>query len=128
MSGERAALDTALAAAGEDIVLRRQIASGQNVANIDVECRARVDTVSADEIAGTIAVSDLKIIMSPTEILAAQWPGGVPVYPVSNASDPRIPRITDFVIARGKVRQVKMVDPKIIGAEGWCRINLVVAG
>lgn len=128
MSGERAALDTALASAGEDIVLRRQIAAGSNIANIDVTCRARVDTVGADEIAGTIAVSDLKIIMSPSEILAAQWPGGVPVYPVTNVSDPRIPRITDFVIARGKQRQIKMVDPKIIGAEGWCRINMVVAG
>ena len=128
MSGERAALDAALLAAGEDITLRRQVASGQNVANIEVTCRARVDTVGADEIAGTIAVSDLKIIMSPTEILAAQWPGGVPVYPVSNASDVRIPRITDFVIARGKVRQVKMVDPKIIGTDGWCRVNMVVAG
>lgn len=128
MSGERAALDAALLAAGEDIVLRRQVASGSNFANIDVDCRARVDTVGADEITGTIAVSDLKIIMSPTEILAAQWPGGVPVYPVTNVSDPRVPRITDFVIARGKTRQVKVVDPKFIGAEGWCRINLVVAG
>lgn len=128
MSGERQALDAALLAAGEDITLRRQIAAGQSIANIDVTCRARVDTVGADEIAGTIAVSDLKIIMSPTEILAAQWPGGVPAYPVSNASDPRVPKITDFVIARGKQRQVKMVDPKIIGADGWVRCNMVVAG
>ncbi len=128
MSGERAALDAALATAGEDIVLRRQIASGSSIANIDVTCRARLDTVGTEEIAGTIAVSDLKVIMSPTEILAAQWPGGVPVYPVSNVTDPRIPRITDFVVARGKQRQVKLVDPKFIGAEGWCRINMVVAG
>lgn len=128
MSGERASLDAALLAAGETITLRRQVASGSNYSNIDVECRARVDTVGADEIAGTVAVSDLKIIMSPTEILAAQWPGGVPVYPVSNVSDPRVPRITDFVIARGKQRQIKVSDSKFIGAEGWCRINLVVAG
>ena len=128
MSGERQALDAALLDAGEDIIVRRQIAAGTNIANIDVTCRARVDTVGANEIAGTIAVSDLKIIMSPTEILAAQWPGGVPAYPVSNASDPRIPRITDFVVARGKQRQVKMVDPKIIGVDGWCRVNMVVAG
>jgi hypothetical protein len=128
VSGERGRLDAALARRGEDITLRRQIAAGTNIANIDVTCRARVDTVNADEIAGTIAVSDLKIIMSPTQILAAQWPGGVPAYPVSNASDPRIPRITDFVVARGKQRQVKMVDAKIIGAEGWCRVNMVVAG
>ena len=126
MSGERQRLDAALLRRGEDITLRRQIAAGPNIANIDVTCRARVDTVSADEIAGTIAVSDLKIIMSPTQILAAQWPGGVPEYPVSNVSDPRIPRITDFVIARGKQRQVKMVDPKF--TPDWCRINMVVAG
>lgn len=123
---ERSDLDASLRRRGEDIILRRQIAAGTNIANIDVPCRARVDTVSAQEIAGTIAVSDLKIIMSPTEILAAQWPGGVPEYPVSNASDPRMPRVTDFVIARGKQRQVKMVDPKF--TPDWCRINMVVAG
>lgn len=128
MSGLRQRLDAALLAKGEDIVLRRQVASGSNIANIDVTCRARIDIVGVEVIAGAIAVSDLKIIMSPTEILAAQWPGGVPAYPVSNVSDVRIPRITDFVIARGKVRQVKMVDPKIIGADGWCRVNMVVAG
>lgn len=127
MSAERDALDAALAARSEDITLRRQIAAGTNVANIDVPCRARVDTVSAEEIAGTIAVSDLKVIMSPTQILAAQWPGGVPANPVTNSGDPRMPRITDFVIARGKVRQIKMVDPKIIGDE-WVRVNLIAAG
>lgn len=126
MSAERYALDAALAARGEDIVLRRQIAAGSNVANIDVTCRARIDAVGTDIIEGTVAVTDLKIIMSPTQILAAQWPGGVPEYPVSNASDPRIPRVTDFVIARGKQRQVKMVDPKF--TPDWCRINMVVAG
>lgn len=128
MSGLLASLDAALLAAGEDLILRRQVASGANFANIDVECRARVDIVDADDIIGTIAVSDLKIIMSPTQILAAQWPGGVPDYPVSNISDPRMPRVTDFVIVRGKQRQVKMVDAKIIGDDGWCRINMVVAG
>ncbi|MBZ9659777.1 hypothetical protein LB523_12045 [Mesorhizobium sp. ESP-6-4] len=126
MSNQRRDLDAALRRRGEDIILRRQIAAGSNITNIDVTCRARVDTVSAEEIAGTIAVSDLKVILSPTQIMAAQWPGGVPQYPVTNASDPRVPRITDFVIARGKQRQVKMVDPKF--TPDWCRINMVVAG
>lgn len=126
MSAERFALDAALLARGEDVVLRRQIVSGQSVSNIDVTCRARIDTVGADEIAGTISQSDLKLIISPTQILAAQWPGGVPEYPVSNASDPRMPRATDFVICRGKQRQIRVVDPKFV--PDWCRINLVAAG
>lgn len=117
MSGERGALDAALASVGEDVLLRRQTTVGVTVTNVDVTCRARVDTVGAEEIAGTIAVSDLKIIISPTEIMGALWPDGV------TAANPRI---TDFVVARGKQRQIKVVDPKF--TPDWCRINLVVAG
>lgn len=119
MSGERAALDDALAAAGEDIVLRRRTVVSDVVVDVDVTCRARIDTVKADEIAGTISVSDLKIIMSPTPLMENGWPGG---------EEPPVPRPTDFVVARGKLRQIKTVDPKYIGDEDLCRINLVAAG
>jgi hypothetical protein len=119
MSGERAALDEALAAAGEDVILRRRTAVGDAVTDIDVTCRARIDTVDADEIAGTISISDLKLIISPTPIIAAGWP---------NVGAVNVPRTNDFVVARGKLRQIKVVDAKIIGDEGLCRINLVVAG
>lgn len=118
MSGERESLDEALEAAGEDIILRRRTVADDVVTDVDVTCRARVDTVDADEVVGTIATSDLKVIISPTEIMAENWPDGTPAPP----------RITDFVVARGKVRQIKVVDPKYIGAEGLCRINLVAAG
>jgi hypothetical protein len=119
MSGERASLDEALAVAGEDVILRRRTAAGDVLTDIDVTCRARIDTVDADEIAGTITTKDLKIILSPTPIIAAEWPA------VGKAN---VPRVTDFVVVRGKLHQVKVVDAKIIGAEGLCRINLVVAG
>jgi hypothetical protein len=118
MAGERASLDAALLAAGEDIILRRRTMVGDVVTDTDVVCRARVDTVNSNEIAGTIAVSDLKVIISPTELLAANWPDGT--------GSP--PRTTDFIVARGKLRQIKVVDPKIIGDEGLCRINLIAAG
>lgn len=126
MSAERDALDAALEARGEDVVVRRQIASGDSVSNIDVTCRARVDIVNADEIAGTISQSDLKIIMSPTQILDAQWPGGVPDHPVVDHEDVRMPRATDYVVCRGKQRQIRVVDPKF--TPDWCRINIVAAG
>jgi hypothetical protein len=119
MSGERASLDSALEAAGEDIIVRRRTTAGDVITDIDVTCRARVDTVNSNEIAGTIAVSDLKIILSPTPLMDAGWPA---------VGQPNYPRTTDFVVARGKLRQIKVVDPKYIGDEGLCRINLVAAG
>jgi hypothetical protein len=119
MSGERAALDDALAAAGEDIVLRRRTVVSDVVVDVDVTCRARIDTVKADEIAGTVSISDLKLIISPTSLMENNWPGG---------GEPPVPRPTDFVVARGKLRQIKTVDPKYIGGEGLCRLNVIAAG
>lgn len=126
MSAERFALDDALEARGEDVVLRRQVAAGDTVSNIDVTCRARVDIVNADEIGGKVSQADLKIIMSPTQILDSQWPGGVPDHPVVDGEDVRMPRATDFVVCRGKQREIRVVDPKF--TPEWCRINLVAAG
>jgi hypothetical protein len=119
MSGERASLDEALLMAGEDIILRRRTATGDTFTDVDVACRARIDTVNVNEVAGTIVVSDLKLIVSPTPLIEADWPA---------VGQPNVPRTTDFIVARGKLRQIKLVDPKIIGDEGLCRINLIAAG
>lgn len=127
MSAEVAALDNALLRAGEDVVLRRVVGLGVNQARIDVICRARVLGVKAEQVVGTIAVSDLSVIISPTQILAAQWPGGQIDAPVQDKADPRVPRSTDFMVIKGKQRQVKFSDPIFVGGE-WVRCNLIVAG
>ena len=90
-------------------------------------CRARVLGVRAEQVVGTIAVSDLSVIISPTQILAAQWPGGQIDAPVQDKADPRVPRSTDFMVIKGKQRQVKFSDPIFVGGE-WVRCNLIVAG
>lgn len=66
-------LDAALAEDGEEIILRRVIGA----ANIDVKVQANVRLVSQQEelVAGTTQ-DDIKVIISPTQIAAAQWPGG----------------------------------------------------
>ena len=120
-ASETIALDQALARAGENIIVRR-IVDGSLV---DLPCRAVVRGVTQEKVIGTILATDLEVIISPTEILAANWPSNPTI--VSGQADPRIPRITDFVVAKGKQRQVKFSDPIFVGNE-WVRCNLLVAG
>ena len=130
MSNLIAALDSALAGYGEDIILRRVVGTAPNQVNIDVTCRARVDAMKVEEIVAGIPATDLNIIISPTQINNAQWPGGqVPLLPPFNV-DQRVPRINgpDKVLLRGAVpRTVAFCDPKFVNGE-LVRINMRVTG
>lgn len=125
-----AALDQALKLAGEDIILRRTVGKGDNQVNVDVTCRARVVAVSVEQLAAGIPATDLNLILSPSEINAAQWPGGqLPAVPPLNI-DQRIPRagVTDKIVMRGLApKAITFVDPQIIGGE-LVRINMRIAG
>jgi hypothetical protein len=125
-----AALDQALAIAGEDVILRRTVGVAPNDASVDVSCRARVTAVSTEQIQAGIAATELNVILSPSQITAAQWPGGtLPALPPFNV-DQRIPRagVTDKILMRGQPpRAITHVDPQIIGGE-LVRINLRVQG
>lgn len=132
MSGEIAALDSALAAHSEEVTLRLVIGTAPNQQNIDVKCRARVDTVTAEQmlVAGIIA-TDLNLIISPTQINNAQWPGGqAPPNPPPFNPDPRIPRPNGpyKAIVRGVVRSVAWVDPKFANNGELVRLNIRVSG
>lgn len=127
MTAEIASLDSALARAGEDIILRRQVGKSPNVVNVEVTVRAAVRSVSADQVAGTIAQNDMTVVFSPSEILRGQWPGGVYDGPVKSPVDPRLPRTTDFVVVQGRQRQVKIAKPIFVG-NVWVRTDMVVAG
>lgn len=129
MSDVIAALDNALAQAGEDIILRRVIGTGSNVINVDVKCRARVDAMKTEQLVAGINAADLNVIISPTQINNAQWPGGtVPLQPPFNV-DQRIPRVAgaDKMIVRKVLRAITFVDAKIINGE-LVRIDARVAG
>jgi hypothetical protein len=125
-----AALDNALAATGEDVILRRVVGTAPNTANVDVTCRARVDAMTTEQLSAGILATDLNVIISPTQINNAQWPGGnIPALPPFNI-DQRIPREggPDKVLLRGKpVKTVAFVDAKIINGE-LVRIDMRVTG
>ena len=110
------ALDRALSIAGEDFILRRPI--GNNQAWLPVTCRGKVAGFQPHEllpIAGSgVVLGDSKLVMSPTQIDAAQWPGGYVVGPTT-AGDQRVPKPgIDQVIVQGKTRSIAAAAPTYI--------------
>jgi hypothetical protein len=129
MSALIAALDEALAQVGEDVILRRVVGTAPNQVNVDVRCRAKVDAIRIEQIAAGIPATDLNVVMSPTQINEAQWPGGtIPQVPPFNI-DQRVPRANgpDKMIVRGQLRQVAFSDPKFVAGE-LVRLDLRVTG
>lgn len=121
------ALDRALEEDGEDAILRRVIGTGTNSRNIDAPVLAFVRPVKAEDIVGAISQGDLAVTISPTDIDAAQWPGGLPETTSAYAPDPRIPRVTDKIVVQNRVRDIKFPKPLLVGGE-LVRIDLVASG
>lgn len=125
MSGEVEALDAALKTAGADIILRRVVGMAPNSINIDVTVRAAVRSYQAAELVGDIKQTDSKVIISPTQIAQAQWPGGE--LPSSSVADPSLPRKGDRMVIAGRVRNIEVVDPFYVDDE-LVRIEMRVLG
>lgn len=121
-----ARLDHSLAQHGEWFILRRTVGVASPI-NIDVKCRAKIDDYAPNELVGGVVQTDSKVIMSPSQITEAQWPGGtVPALPPFNI-DQRIPRIGDKAIIGGKLRNIAFVNPITVGDE-LVRIEMRVSG
>ncbi|ODA94984.1 hypothetical protein BFX40_20365 [Mesorhizobium sp. SEMIA 3007] len=122
-AGMIARLDDKLLCRGEDCTLRRK--EGSPLTDKDVTVRASVRGLRAAEIVGTATQAYSKAVISLTQVLAAGWPAGHTVTP--GAVDPRIPRVNDFLVVKGKPRQIMFADP--IAVSGVVvRVNLTVAG
>ncbi len=119
-------LDAMLAAFGQDVTLRR-VTGTTNQANVDCTCRALVRGYRADELAGGIIQGDSLVILSATDIIAAQWPGGQPVTSPPTGLDVRVPRKGDKIVSAGKVRNVEAADPVYVDGD-LHRINVTVRG
>lgn len=121
-----AMLDRHLAMYGEDITLRRVTGVRPQVFS-DVTVRAAVKRIQVKDLVtgGDLAQEHLEVIISPTQIDTAQWPGGVPV---GGTIDPRVPvAATDKLVIRERVRQVQNVDAKYRD-DVLVRVDMVVEG
>jgi hypothetical protein len=117
-------LNVALATDGEWIELWRE--TGTQTIPFKVRCRAFVRGYIAQELAGGLAQTDSKVIMSPTEITRSGWPG-----PNSSATptdqDRRVPRKGDAVVIAGRKRAVEMAGGIYVAAE-LVKIEMRVLG
>jgi len=119
-------LDRALAENGEDVVLRRRTGEPPGDSYAMVTCHARVDGAAISASPAGIALSELTVIISPTQINQAQWPNGLGVPALSPEEvDLRIPvdNDTDDLVIRGKPRIITFVDPKVMNGV-LVRLNL----
>lgn len=118
-----AALNRVLAAHGEDIRLQRLMGTQQ--VPVEVACRAHVRGYEPHELVGGIAQGDSRVLISPTEIEAAQWPGGQVEGAV--VGDARVPKKGDRLFIAGRARQVEAVKPIYLDGE-LVRIEMAVRG
>lgn len=116
MLPEVASLDAALAAAGETIALRRVYGTAPNTINVDLPgVPAAVRSYQPVELVGGISATDIRIIISPTRIAEAQWPGGE--LPSATVADPSLPHKNDKAIVAGRLRNIEVVDPIYVRGE-----------
>ena len=90
----------------------------------------RVVAMNSEQTVAGIPVTTFEIIISPTQIKAAQWPGGMPPLLPPFDVDQSIPRAgtTDKVLMRGlPPKDVFFVDPVMPDGE-VVRINMKVKG
>lgn len=120
-------LDEAVRDVGEDIIIRRAVGTGSAAVYIDVTVRAVVRAFAAAELVGTLKQTDSLVIISPTQIAAAQWPGGQPVSAATFQADPRVPKVGDKAIIQGRIRNIDVVKPILVDGD-LVRLELTVAG
>jgi hypothetical protein len=116
-------LDAALATDGEQIVLQRMtLGPGNAPIAFSVHCLAFVRGYEPNEMVGGITQQDSRVIISPTEIVAAGWTSGKPAN-----EDRRVPMKGNKAVIAGKVRNVEAAVGKYVGGE-LVRIEMRVLG
>ncbi|WP_454917312.1 hypothetical protein [Xanthobacter sediminis] len=111
-----AALNRQLRLHGQDVVLRRYIVVSGVRTPVDATVRASVRDFRPDELAGGIVQGDTQVVLSPSGIIAAAWPG-----------PQDWPRIGDRVEIDGRERAVQAA-PVVRMAGTVVRINMQVRG
>ena len=124
MASERQDLDSALAEVGTDAVLRRIVGKIPHQINVDCTVRTVVRSSNATVLNSKVDETFSVAIISPTQIMDAQWPGG---NSDDSGVDPSLPRISDRLFVAGRERSITAVDPFYVAGE-LVRLELRLAG
>jgi hypothetical protein len=122
-------LNMTLSEDGEWIEIRRLY--GTQLIPVSVTCRAFVRAINAEELAAGISQDNSNVVISPSEIIAAGWPGPwtptLPAEPVNPGTDRRVPKKGDKAVIKNRVRNIEFARPVYVDDE-LVRINLRVLG
>lgn len=117
-----ARLDASLERSGVDVTLRRPGAP-----NVDATCRAHVRSLRSDPLTPSIRQTDSRVILSPTDIDAAGWPGAL-ATPSATQRDNRLPRKGDLILHNGAVLAITEDAPGVFRGGMLVRIEVDVRG
>lgn len=117
-------LDASLATDGDGIITLQRMTLGPGGTQIafSVNCLAFVRGYEPNEMIGGITQQDSRVIISPTEIVAAGWTSGKPAN-----EDRRVPMKGNKAIIQGRVRNIEAAVGKYVGGE-LVRIEMRVLG
>jgi hypothetical protein len=125
-----AQLDRRLERRGEAIALRKRTQAGSTGSFVDVTVPAIIRALTVEQLIGSITQQNFFVMISPTHITRAQWPGGrtpPATGGLISPADPRIPTTSDQVIIRGRVTGIQRVAP-VFDCGECIRIELSVIG
>lgn len=117
-------LDGQIARNGESVTLQRIVGTSPNQSTSAAEVGAIVRPYGPKELIGGITQGDLLVIVSPTDVKAARWPGGQAGQIVGDAS---VPKTTDKIVVQGRQRQIVASMPVYL-ASVLVRMNFQVRG
>lgn len=116
-------LDGALDRRGEWVWLHRT--TGTQKIPVKVKCRATVRYAENKGLIGAVAQDRGEAIISPTQIIAANWPGPEtrPIDRAPTTQDRRVPQKSDTIVIQGRPRTVDGAKPIYVDGE-LVRINI----
>lgn len=117
-----ASLNRQLRLHGQNATLRRYVGTGPSRTASDVTVRVRLDAYRPEELVGGVIQGDSRVILSPSQIIAAYW-GGTLV----DGTDGRVPVKGDHLIVAGRARIVQAPMPFYMDGQ-LVRIELQVRG
>lgn len=127
---EVADLNSHLDQDGENVEIWRVVIAGATQIYVKVNARAFVRNYGADELVGGITQEQVRVTVSPSEIIAANWPGPwtpSATEPIQPNTDRRVPRKSDKCVIKGRVRNIEVAMPIYVDNE-LVRIDMRVLG
>jgi hypothetical protein len=125
-----ARLDRQIRLHGEEVQLIHTVGSSTQT-NTRAQIRGIVKTLGIEQIIAGITATNYMVIISPTDLRRAAWPGAVAVAAASgipiSARDAVVPTTADKITFRGAQKAISKVDAIYDGDE-CVRIELTCVG